>query len=331
MKDSNLHPNRKGQGNNRSQRPDPSVTEGADSRYNPHTGNNQRLIIYQREIVLRTDKRQSSRGSTPKRSKSDIQRFSRKSRLRMLRKMNRLQTAALTSPLFITLTARNSGLDAELFRFNFLKIFLPKLKEIIPGLVYMWRLEFHESGYPHIHMFAWSFEKHRNLHSQFYKRPIREAWRKSIEDDSRAAQLYSCKIKELNNFKSAMHYTAKYTAKEETDITPELTGRRWAVSKNFPASPISEIPLRRDQAKMIIELAKAVQRKREERGARPFEITGDETEIFIWLEPSVIYNYLKALNRHGEANIYERVLTRGSPDRTEEELELLAKEYGYDY
>lgn len=249
----------------------------------------------------------------------------------MIRKFNRLRKATLTDPLFITLTARDHKYTSEEFRHLFRKVFLPKLKDILPGLVYAWRIEPHESGFPHVHMFAWSTRKDIKIHSQYYKRPIRRLWRNAINDHSRAAELYSCKIKEITNFKRAMYYVSKYVAKEDEYLDLELYGRRWGVSSNFPDSPITEIGLTRDQAEYIVAIAKAMQRKRNERTGGDFEITGEEAEIFMFLPESGIFNLLRDLNRSAEAGIYSRVVNRGSPDLPADEVETLAKDFGYDY
>lgn len=249
----------------------------------------------------------------------------------MIRKFNRLRKATLTDPLFITLTARNQNYTSEEFRHIFRKIFLPKLKEIVPELVYAWRIEPHKTGFPHIHMFVWSQRKDITIRSQYYKRPIRRLWRNAIGDHSRAAQLYSCKIKEVTNFQRAMGYLCKYMAKEDQWLDLELFGRRWGVSSNFPDSPITEIGLTREQANYITEIAKAMQRRRNERTGGDFELSGDEAEIFMFLPEQGIYKLLLDLNRSAEAGVYSRVVNRGSPDLLSDELERLANDFGFDY
>lgn len=259
------------------------VTEGASSWYNPHNGIAGKIQIYENELRIITPKRQVSSSPPPKRKESDIHTFSRKSRIRVLHKFNRLQTKVLSAPIFGTCTARHNSLSPEEFQYKFLKEFLPQLQKIIPNLVYAWRLEPHKDGYPHYHWFAWSWDQERNLNSQYYKRKIRSLWKSIIDDNSYSAGKYACKIVGVKSFRKAMAYVSKYMCKEDDEKAAKIRGRRWAVSTNFPASPITEISLSKKHLDKLKKVAKAFCWAKGGHLAKSVDYLDSDGEWFLWI------------------------------------------------
>ena len=302
------------------QRPDPVRSGASNPWYNSHNPLSQKLTVYQREVQLSSNWTPPKGNKLPKRRKNDIQEFSRKSRLRLLRKFNRLQTAKLSPPIFLTLTARKGSLDPKKFRDKFLKTFLADLREIIPKLCYTWRVEPHKTGYPHIHMFIWSELREFNINSTFYWKQIRYLWREAISDQSRAAQLHSCKIKRVNDFRKATSYVAKYLAKEDTFQCPQLTGRRWGCSTNFPDSPITEVWLSPEQADDFRNLALALINTRLKAQGKPDFDPDPDSNIWIWMDPPEIEAVLRMFSKNAEASRYRRVVNKGDPDISVDDL-----------
>lgn len=192
----------------------------------------------------------------PRRKAGDITYFSRKSRMRLFRKFNRMNTRGLSAPVFITLTTRHGECSPADFQYRFRKSFLPALKRIVPGLVYIWRLEPHRSGYPHYHMLVWSKNRELNLESEYWKRRIRRSWRDAIGQHDRAAELYSCKVVALKSMRQITRYLSKYMAKEDDDRGRKIKGRRWAVSDSFSCCPITAFSLTQSEEERLWKIAK---------------------------------------------------------------------------
>ncbi|NIT57064.1 MAG: hypothetical protein GWN00_12770 [Aliifodinibius sp.] len=269
-------------------------TEGASPWYNPHNGLGYRIDIYENELHVVAPKRQNTDSPPPKRRKGDITRFSKKSRLRVLRKFNQLRTKQLSDPIFISFAAKHRGFSHEKFQECFRRSFLPKLKKIIPNLVYAWRLEPHRDGYPHYHMFAWSWDKDRKLSSQYYKRQIRDAFSESIGDFSLPARRYGIDIEKIHNKRKAFSYISKYLAKEDDPTGSEIEGRRWATSTNFPAVPITSFTLSRNQYAEFEKIAKKLLRAKGGRYKKLAEQMEDFNDVFIWLDLDEIIWLLKS-------------------------------------
>lgn len=295
--------------------------------YNPHNPLKYTLKVHEHELSVQSPKPIHSPSPPPKRKSEDITRFSRKSRLRVLRKFNQLSTSVLGVPIFISLTTRHGSLSPEEFRHQFQKSFLPALTGIIPDLVYAWRLEPHQDGYPHIHMFAWSWRKEANLSSEYYKRQIRDAWSKAMDDFTPAFRRYSTQIKRVGSHRKAMSYVSKYVAKEQAPDDHILTGRRWAVSTNFPASPITEVYISRSQAEKLKRLAKRLLKNK----GGSYEKSGqklDEYENwFLWLDLEEIQWLLTQIGHSPGAAAIERYKSSGDPDDYSQQIEELSRHY----
>ena len=308
-----------------------SVTEGADSRYVWQNSKPVVMRIYEREIQILPNVPPRKTGSTPVRRKGDIQRFSKSSRLRLMRKLNRVQSQLLTTPLFITLTHRHGSHTVEQFQYAFRKKFLPALKEIIPECCFIWRLEPHRNGKPHYHLIVWSFRKKITIESEFYLRKIRQAWRESIDQHDRAAQLYSCKIEPLGSHKKVMSYVSKYVAKEDDEVGSQIEGRRWASSSNLPAGPITEVNLTRSQLEQVKQIVSVIMRAQNKPQGLIDTVLANDLMMWVWLEPHQIQEVLDFLGIPPPANQYSRYRKSGYILPSMEELSNIAADYGYDF
>lgn len=298
-----------------------------DSWYNPHNPIKFTLQVFEHELNVIAPDPIHSPTPPPKRKKNDIKRFSRKSRLRVLRKFNQLSTSVLSTPIFITLTTRHDSMKPEDFRHYFQKSFLPSLKNIIPDLVYAWRLEPHQDGYPHIHMFAWSWNEESNLASQYYKRQIRDAWSEAMGDFSPAFRRYSTKVKRVGSHRKAMSYVSKYVAKEQAPDDDQLVGRRWAVSTNFPASPITEVYLSRSQAEKLKKIAKRLLKNKGGYYEKAAKNLDEYKNWFLWLSLDEIKWLLIQIGHSPGANAIDRYLATGDSEDYSQEIEELSARY----
>lgn len=308
-----------------------SVTEGADSRYVWQNSKPVRLRIYERELQILPNVPPRKTGSTPRRRKGDITTFSKSSRLRLMRKLNRVQTQLLTDPVFITLTHRHGSHTVEEFQHCFQKSFLPRLKEIIPEACFIWRLEPHRNGKPHYHLIAWSFRQKIKIESEFYARQIRKAWRNAIDQHDRAAELYSCKIEPLGSHRKVMSYVSKYVAKEDDEVSRKIEGRRWASSTNLPAGPITEANLTHGQLAKLKQIVKIIMKAaKKPQGLIEVVLSRDDL-IWVWLDPVQILEVLEYIGLPPPHNQYSRYLLTGDILPQMDELEKIAADHGHDF
>lgn len=330
-----------------------SATGGADSWTNAQNGKSEleqmhektgvQLKVYWNEIqIIHPKTKKPPKRKPPKREKGDITTFSRKSRLRLLRLFNRVHLICLGDPIFITLTARPECFEIrrqwlpEEFRdcphnYIFRKEFLPALKNIVPELVYIWKMEPHKSGEAHYHLMVWSGKKARKLHSQYYKRKIRRLWRNLIDDHSRSAELYSCKIKDINSQSRCFSYMSKYIMKEESHETAKIKGRRWGRSRSLPVDPITEISIPLSAYERIKEFAIEHIKARKSNSEDYIQHIEDGGDFFMWLDSDTIAELLRKSNRLATAAQYKRFLKTGSTDPPMSELKEIAARYGIDF
>lgn len=241
------------------------------------------LKIFENSLVLDFPRVPDQFLKPPDRTGKKINKFSKKSRLRIMKKFNRIRTAELSEGIFITLTCRHYSITAEEFQKRFLKRFLPKLKTIIPNLAYAYRLEFHKSDFPHFHMFAWSTDKSEKLNEYRRKWQIKEAWWKIIEDDSAAARKHSCEIIRVNNRRKAFAYVSKYLAKTDDEESPDRIGRRWALSKNLNMNPISDRMISIEEAQMLLNAVKNLLKEKVHENVDLDKFLNDEGKTEAWL------------------------------------------------
>lgn len=296
-------------------------------------------VFYNEVQIILPAKTKPKKPTPPKRKKGDITTFSRKSRLRLLRLFNRLHLVCLGNPIFITLTARPECFDVrrdwvpeefqdKVHNYIFRKEFLPMLKNIVPELVYFWKMEPHQSGQAHYHMMVWSRKKARKLHSEYYKRKIRRLWRSCINDHDRAAELHSCKIKNITNESRCFSYMSEYIMKEEPRDTAKIPGRRWGRSRNMPVDPITEVGISKDAYERIKEFAIAQIKQRKSNSEEYIQYIEEGGSFFLWLDEKTILDLLKKANRAAAANQYKRFRKTGSTDPPKSEIEELRNAYG---
>jgi len=311
--------------------PDEVRTGGADSRYIWQNRKPYHLRVYNREIQVLPNVPPSQHGSAPIRKKGDITTFSKSSRLRVMRKLNRVQGQLLGDPIFITLTHRHGTMSTEKFQYAFLKKFAPKLKEIIPDLAVMWRLEPHRNGKPHYHLIAWSFRKKIKLKSEYYARQIRKAWRDAIDQHDRSAELYACKVIPLGSFRKTMSYVSKYVAKEDDQISQQIEGRRWGTSTNLPVGAITEVNLTKDQYENLKNIVRTLLKSKGKPESLIETILGSEKMMWTWLEPDDIEAVLEFLGIPPPISHYKTYRKSGQTLPSSEMLEQIAKDYGHSY
>lgn len=302
------------QGNNQAAAAPPEVR---GTWYNSHNGTSFTISIYENELHVSSPTYSKSESPPPKREEGDIQRFSKKSRLRILQKFNRLQAKALSAPIFVSLTARHSSMSEKAFCEKFKKQMLPNLKKIIPNLVYSWRLEAHADGFPHIHMFCWSWDKERNLGSRYYKDQIRDAWCNIINDNSAAARRYAMQVSPIKSHRNAMAYVSKYMAKVDEEEEKALEGRRWGQSTDFPDDPITEIKLTHEKYLQFKKIAKRLLCNKGGYYEKQSQYLDGSGDFFLWMSLDEIISFLSqvpGISLPSEVEFYNETGSTDPPD-----------------
>lgn len=92
----------------------------------------------------------------PERKEGDITSFSKKSRLNMLKKLNKVDFQSGKKPLFVTLTYPGIyPTKRERYKRD-LDVFLKRMKREFGEVAYMWRLESQKRGAPHYHLIVYT-------------------------------------------------------------------------------------------------------------------------------------------------------------------------------
>lgn len=171
-----------------------------------------------------------------------IAEFSRKSRLRLLKLVSRLEKTA--SGLFLTFTYRANMQDHTEAK-NHLDLLLRWLKYNYPVGAFLWRMEYQKRGAIHFHVIA--FNVHRvDLQS------ITKYWQELTGDDSYPD------VETMHNRRKALYYVSKYVAKPEQNSSGFINepysektvffGRFWGCvnRKALPFAPRTYLYLRGD-------------------------------------------------------------------------------------
>jgi hypothetical protein len=201
-------------------------------------------------------KHQRVKKDPPKREKGDIKAFSKKARLRLLKKLNRFDFKAKGLPFFITLTyPQRYPEDSRTYK-NDLDVFRKRLKRRFGDMEYIWRLEAQKRGAPHYHFIIY-FEDRPSLGvlkewvSKNWFEVVQRKWRKRDEKHLKAGT--NCK--EVDRYRQMVVYVSKYMTKVEQDSLLDQ-GRYWGASRNWGDKLASE-PL---EGRELIEFRRLVKR-----------------------------------------------------------------------
>lgn len=250
------------------------------------------LQVYEREIHLKQILPREIKAQPPRREQGDIRVFSRKSRMKLIRIMNQLRTAELHHATFVTLTARHQEHCPETFRDVYFQRFLRALQKAIPSIVYLWRLEFHQDGFPHFHLILWTGRADINPAEDKYRLWIKRTWWNIIGDKSKASVQHSCDVKTCASRRAVMAYVSKYVAKEDEQANSALTGRRWGRSRNFNTKPIICIRIAPEEVHSLHQSAIKFLNQDPERFASSIQALHENDHWWLWLKPTDIYTIL---------------------------------------
>lgn len=189
-----------------------------------------RLRLYN----LHHDKHQYFRqNKTPLRVSNDITGFSRKSKLRMMKKTNRVDHENKSDPFFLTLTYPDRyPVNREEYKSD-LDTFLKRLKRAGGDLEYLWRLEAQKRGAPHYHILVY-FKRDiklpllRKWVSRNWYEVVQRNWK--VKDEKHLKAGTNCK--RIKDYRQVIYYVSKYMAKEDEEKLKNQ-GRYWGASRGW--------------------------------------------------------------------------------------------------
>lgn len=168
--------------------------------------------------------------------------FSAASRKRMMEKL--AQWRLKRRVYFVTLTYHEEwSRDWQGWKRD-LDVMIKRLGRRFPDLEGLWRLEFQKRGAPHFHLIITS------NHAEYddLKAVITQGWSEIAHRNSEHQGKYATNIRPVNlvSRRHAMHYCAKYMAKESSaqidtatgEITQRETGRCWGTWGDIDTSPV---------------------------------------------------------------------------------------------
>lgn len=228
----------------------------------------------------------------PERKKGDIKGFSKNSRLRMMKKMNRVDFKNDRIAYFFTLTYPDPfPTDGEVHKTD-LDAFLKRLKRQFGNLDYMWKLEVQfKRGAPHYHLIVF-FEKRFNI--KFVMKWVSQNWFEVVQRNWEIKNYDHLKVgtntKIVRTLRQLTNYVTKYiTKKEEEDDKLINQGRYWGCSRNWGDTLIENITLSGKQLIVFRRLMKGYMRKMNKQMAK--KITHCPN-IEVWANWKLIFDAL---------------------------------------
>lgn len=172
--------------------------------------------------------------------RGNITGFSRQSRLRMMRKVSKLQKAK--KPIFVTLTYPDEfsdNFDGKKIKEVQLKNFWKRFIYTYPKTACIWKLEYEErkSGkhigklFPHLHLLVWGLCDEDLFEIRDF---VSQAWWEVCGQLSENHLKAGTRVERIRSHNGTMFYISKYMSKEATGDLE--VGRWWGVKgrKNLP-------------------------------------------------------------------------------------------------
>ncbi len=200
---------------------------------------------------------------TPLRRVGDIKGFSKNSRHRMQKKMNRVDFSKDRISYFATLTYPDPyPTDGKTYKAD-LDLFIKRLKREFGELSYMWKLEVQfNRGAPHYHLVIF-FKKRFNI--QFVKEWISLNWFEVVQRNWEVKNLDHFKVgtnvKIVKTLRQLTNYVTKYITKKEEDDKLKNQGRYWGCSRNWDDVMLDHYELTGKQTIAFRRLLKGYLRK----------------------------------------------------------------------
>lgn len=185
------------------------------------------------EMILDFTHKSEETPNTPDRKKGDIQAFSKKARLRLLKKLNKFDFKSKGLPYFVTLTYPGRYPKVrETYKAD-LDVFLKRLKRGFGELDYIWRIEAQKRGAPHYHLIIY-FKKEPKIESlkKWVSRNWFEVVQRNWEEKDEKHLRAGTNCKKFDAYRAMVCYVSKYMTKVEQDTLKDQ-GRHWGASRDW--------------------------------------------------------------------------------------------------
>ena len=211
------------------------------------------VIFFDSKILIHQDKIDNSDKIPPLRFEDDIETFSKKSRLRMLKLLSTINYSNYNSIFFVTTTFHNIAPESKKNLKIFLDTYLKRVKRLDESLSYVWRLELQKRGMPHFHFLFLSKKKYEKTSLKKIEHQFKRKWHTLLSDLNLYSYLHSVKVDLIDEKKRVLSYISKYTAKEDKAHDAFKYGRRWSYSNNIDCTPHSVKVFDDDLIKLLRE------------------------------------------------------------------------------
>jgi hypothetical protein len=166
----------------------------------------------------------------PDRKKNDIVSFSKNSRRRMIKLVSTIQFFSYYKTFFVTLTYHEDWNSNPRFSKNHLDRYLKSIKQFLPSIDYIWRLEEQERGAPHYHILFFLREKISTADNKKLNSLFTSAWIKIKDCKCHYCRHYGIDVQSIESTSKLISYVSKYSAKQNENKPASLIGRRWGHS-----------------------------------------------------------------------------------------------------
>lgn len=166
--------------------------------------------------------------------------FSKKSRLRLLKRMGQVNKSEL--PLFVTLTyPAEFPNDKSVYKADLDK-FIKRLVYRFPKVAGFWRLEFQKRGAPHYHLLIWGLP-----YSKAIQKFISYLWYMTVKSGDEKHLQAGTQVQRVRSWRGVMSYASKYMAKEMN--FGQECGRVWGCfnAGHIPWSKVLEVEVSQEK------------------------------------------------------------------------------------
>jgi len=213
--------------------------------------------------------------------RSNIVKFSGKSRLRLIRSIRNTNATLKT---FITLTYPREFQSCGTLVKSQLNTFLTVLRQNMPGVNYVWVLEFQERGAPHFHLIIDKDIEILNSYGSSNTSCLNRIWYNIVGSDDPKHLRHGVNVAPVTdpNTKALAGYMAKYFTKEGQKDVPYFyknVGRFWGAARGF-CKVKESIVLRIEDFKFFIKVLNHYYRLRNAQQNRRHFKLGSSAFIF---------------------------------------------------
>lgn len=197
-----------------------------------------KIEVFENAVTIQNDSCGHSRKPEVGAKRGAIHNFSTASRRRLLRLFSKTNVSLFSNMFFVTLTYHFENSYKDHSSNDDINLFLTNLRQKLPRFFYIWRLEFQKRGAPHYHIALFFPHDSVGYNFSLLSKDVAETWNRIANPNSKAARQYAVKVDKLTSYRNAVAYLSKYVAKEDTEINPKFSARRWAASRDLPVVPI---------------------------------------------------------------------------------------------